>query len=227
MIKKSLFNNQIEVVVSDLSDGSMRYFGNGDENQIIENQQKLGATLNLTSDKIARVRTVYDGRTNYTEYYEITPENLNRYSIANPESSIAISDGLVTKYREIGILLPLADCLGAVVYSKKQGLVGLLHAGRHNIEQNGPALFIQYLVDNFSTDPAELKLYFSPYAISYQITKLHNQTMQEAAMEQFIKSGVLIENIIDPGIDTTIDGNYPSSSMGDKINRFAVAVKRI
>ena len=227
MIKKSLFDSQIEVAMSDISDGSMRYFGNGDENQIIENQQKLGAALNLTSDKIARIRTVYDGRTSYTEYYEIIPENLNRFSIANPESSIAISDGLVTKYRGIGILLPLADCLGAVVYSEKQGLVGLLHAGRHNIEQNGPALFIQHLVDNFSTDPAELKLYFSPYAISYQITKLHNQTMQEAAMEQFIKSGVLIENIIDPGIDTTISKNYPSSSMGDKTNRFAVAVKRI
>lgn len=227
MIKKSLFNSQIEVVVSDLSDGTMRYFGNGDEQPIIENQQKLGTTLGLASNKIARVRTVYDGRTNYAEYYEVTPENLNRYSIANPESSIVISDGLVTKHREIGILLPLADCLGAVVYSEKQGLVGLLHAGRHNIEQNGPALFIKYLKNHFNVNPAELKLYFSPYAISYQITKLHNQTMQEAALEQFIKSGVLIENIIDPGIDTTISKNYPSSSMGDKTNRFAVAVKRI
>ena len=227
MIKKPLFNSKIEVAVSDLGDGSMRYFGNGDEKPIIENQQKLGATLNLTSDKIARVRTVYDGRTNYTEYYEVTPENLIQYSIANPESSIAISDGLVTKYREIGILLPLADCLGAVVYSERQGLVGLLHAGRHNIEQNGPALFIKYLVDTFNVDPAELKLYFSPYAISYQITKLHNQTMREAALEQFIRSGVLVENIIDPGIDTTISKNYPSSSMGDKTNRFAVAVKRV
>ena len=227
MIKKPLFNSQIEVAVSDLADGSMRYFGNGDENPIIENQQKLGATLNLTSDKIARIRTVYDGRTRYTEYYEVTPENLNQYSIANPESAITISDGLVTKYREIGILLPLADCLGAVVYSKKQGLVGLLHAGRHNIEQNGPALFIKYLVNTFNIDPAELKLYFSPYAISYQITKLGNKTMREAAMEQFTNNGVLVENIIDPGIDTIISDDYPSSSMGDKIDRFAVAVKKL
>lgn len=225
MIRKSLFNNQIEVAISDIADGSMRYFGSGEEGTIIKNQQKLGTALNLTSDKIARVRTVYDGRTNYTEYYEVTPVNINQYSIANPESAITVSDGLVTKYREIGILLPLADCLGAVVYSKKQGLVGLLHAGRHNIEQNGPKLFIKFLVENYGINPNELKLYFSPYAISYRITILGNKTMRDAAMEQFVKSGVLKDNIIDPGIDTIFSNNYPSSSMGDKTNRFAIAIR--
>ena len=227
MITKKLFENQIEVGVSDIRDGTMRYFGNGDEAAIIKNQQKLGASLNLTGDKIARVRTVYEGRNNYTEYYEVTPEDMANYSITKPEAEIAVSDGLVTKNREIGLLLPLADCLGAVVYSEKQEVVGLLHAGRHNIEQNGPELFIKYLVSNFGVNPAELKLYFSPYAISYQITKLHNKTMREAAMEQFMKNGVLVDNIIDPGIDTTISNDYPSSSMGDKVNRFAVAVKKL
>lgn len=227
MITKRLFENQIEVSVSDIGDGTMRYFGNGDEAAIIKNQQKLGASLNLTGDKIARVRTVYEGRDNYTEYYEVTAGNLADYSIVKPEAEIAVSDGLVTKNREIGLLLPLADCLGAVVYSEKQGVVGLLHAGRHNIEQNGPELFIKYLVNSFGVDPAELRLYFSPYAISYQITKLHNKTMREAAMEQFTRNGILAENIIDPGIDTTVSDDYPSSSMGDKINRFAVAVKKL
>ena len=225
MIRKSLFNNQIEVAISDIADGSMRYFGNGEEDTIIKNQQKLAKSISLNSDQIARIRTVYEGRNNYTDYYEVTNENLADYSIKNPESKIAISDGLVTKDRKIGILLPLADCLGAVVYAEGQGVIGLLHAGRHNIEQNGPELFIKFLVENYSINPNELKLYFSPYAISYRITILGNKTMRDATMEQFIKSGILKDNIIDPGIDTIFSNNYPSSSMGDRINRFAVAIR--
>lgn len=225
MIKKTLFDNHIEVAISDITDGSMRYFGDGNEAAIIKNQQKLGASINLTGDRIARVRTIYEGRDSYTEYYEVTDVNLSNYSIDNSESRIAVSDGLVTRNGKIGLLLPLADCLGAIVYAEKQGIVGLLHAGRHNIEQQGPELFIKYLVKNHNVNPAELKLYFSPYAISYRITKLHNQTMRDAAMEQFIRNGVLPENITDPGIDTIISDHYPSSSMGDKTNRFAVVVR--
>ena len=45
---------------------------------------------------------------NYKEKY--------KYSINNNEAKILISDGLVTKRKDVGLLLPLADCVGVVVY---------------------------------------------------------------------------------------------------------------
>ena len=62
--------------------------------------------------------------------------------------------------------------------------------------------------------------------MSYHITAL-NMTMEEAAMEQFKKAGILPENIIDEQIDVSKDDNYPSNSSGDLDKRFAIVVKQM
>lgn len=58
------------------------------------------------------------------------------------------SDGLITKCSNVGILLPLADCLGIVVFDEEYHVLGLLHSGRQNVEQYGPGKFIEYFVEN-------------------------------------------------------------------------------
>ena len=95
MIKKTLFDGKIEVGISDIDDGNMRYFGEGDENEIIKNQNKLGGFIDLSDNKIARLRTIYDGRESFTDYFEITEDNLEEYCINNSESLIPVSDGFL------------------------------------------------------------------------------------------------------------------------------------
>ena len=225
MIKQILFNGRVEVGISEITDGGMRFFGEGDESEIIKNQKKLGELIGL--EIVARIRTIYAGRNDYTEYDEITKENLSKFLIDNPENEIPVSDGLVTKEPEIGLLLPLADCLGAVVFDEKKGIVGLLHAGRQNIEQEGPRKFMEYLVKTFGSRAEDIKLFFSPYALNYQILKLDNKSMEEASYEQFIGMGILPENIIDHKIDNVSDDRFPSNSGGDATKRFAIVVKMV
>lgn len=225
-MKKQIVFDRVEVGISDINDGKMRFF-DGNENEIMGNQAKLGELIGLENTRIARIRTIYGGRDSFTDYKEITEENLAEYAINNPESVIPISDGLVTKCSGIGILLPLADCLGAVVYDTRQGFLGILHAGRHNIEQYGPRKYIEFLKENYGSQPEELKIYCSPYAINYQIEALSNMTMTEAAMRQFFETGILPENIIDDRVDTVTDANYPSNSAGDIDKRFAIVAKLI
>ena len=224
-MKQILFGGKVEVGISEISDGNMRFFGNGDESVVIENQKRLCGVIGLS--EAARIRTIYDGRNDFTEYREITRENLVEYSIKNTEVGIPVSDGLVTKVCGVGLLLPLADCLGAVVFDEKQGIIGLLHAGRQNIEQGGPRKFIEFLRNNYSCEPDGLRVFCSPYALNYRITALGGKSMQEAAMEQFASAGILPENIIDPKVDTVSDEKFPSNSSGDSTKRFATVVKMV
>ena len=225
MKKQVLFEGAAEIGISDIRDGSMRFLGEGDEAEIIKRQNSLGELVGLDGENVARIRTVYEGRSEYTFYDEINDDNISEYSINNNEAMILISDGLVTKRKGIGMLLPLADCVGAVVYDVKKQILGLLHAGRHNIEQYGPEKFIEFLCDKYECNPKDLRVYFSPFAQNYQIYELNNQKMSDAIFEQLTKSGVLAENINNPGIDTVTDDNYPSCSNGDYKTRFAVVVR--
>lgn len=225
MIKQDLFNGEVEVGISEINDGNMRFFGNGEESEIIKNQRKLGESIGLNN--VARIRTIYGERQNFTEYAELTKENLAEYSINNFEREIPVSDGLVTRETEVGILLPPADCLGVVAFDEKQKIVGLLHSGRQNVEQDGPKKFIEYFVSNFGSDVRNIKLWFSPYALNYRIFKLNNKCLGDAVREQFINVGILPDSIIDSKIDTVSGDDFPSNSNGDTTKRFAIAVKQI
>ena len=226
MIKQVLFDGKVEVGISEISDGNMRFFGDGNENEIIENQKKLGKALDLSGDKIARIRTIYSDRKNFTDYHEITDKNLLEYTIVNSEKQIPVSDGLTTKCSNIGILLPLADCLGIVVFDEEHQVTGLLHSGRQNVEQYGPKKFVEYFVKNYGSTPEKLKVYFSPHALNYQVYKIDNKLLTESAKEQLIEASVLLENIVDYKIDTVNNANLPSHSSGDTTQRFAIVVKQ-
>lgn len=225
MIKQDLFDKEVELAVSEKKDGNMRFFGDGIEATIIKNQIRLSESLNLSAEKTARIRTIYDGREDFTSYDVISDENITKYSIINSEEQIPVSDGLVVLSSENGILLPLADCLGAVVFDRKLKILGLLHAGRQNVEQSGPKRFVEFFAGRFGSDAKDLKVYFPPYAVDYCVYKLGNKRLGEVAREQFLSAGVLPENIIDSRHDTVSDKNLPSNSHGDTFNRFAVIVK--
>ncbi len=226
MKKTVLFEGLVTVGLSDIHDGSMRFFGEGDEKEIIERQKKLGELIGLDGERVTRVRTVYEGRDNYTQYDEITENNLNDYSINNAEGVIPITDGLVTKCQDVGMLLPIADCLGMVVFDEELKIVGLLHAGRQNIEQDGPRKFIEMFVKNYGCEAERLKVFFSPCAQDYCITALNDEKLPEAARRQIMEMGILEKNILDDKIDTVTNEDYPSRSAGDMVNRFAIVVKQ-
>ena len=213
-----------KIAYSTLADGNMRVFDAKDEAEIIKNQMNLGARIGVSD--IARIRTTYDSRTDFTRYYEITNENLDDFRITKKEGTIPVSDGLYTRISEIGLLLPIADCIGIVIYEPKTGVLGLLHSGRQNLEQRGATKFVENLVEKFGLNPADLEVFFSPCAQNYEIYALENQKLPEAAKSQLEKAGVKPENIKESGIDTVTDPRFPSASAGDKTSRFAIVAAK-
>lgn len=224
-MKKICFcDNSVEIAISDRSDGNMRSFDKDQESFIIKNQIKLSENIGLKKEKVARLNTQYN-RTDFTNFIKITDENSERFSIAFSEKQIPISDGLFTNMPEEGLFLPLADCLGIVFYDKKRKILGLLHAGRHNLEQFGPMKFVETLEKEFNCIPEDIEVYFSPYAKSYPIFKFGNKSISEVAKGQLCEAGVLLKNFTESPIDTMKDENYPSNCSGDKTERFAIVAK--
>ena len=242
---------EANIVVSDIHDGNMRFFasassesGAGDkasgedntnsESEIIRNQAQLASALGLSPEQTARVRTVYGERTDFTEYYVVRDGaagngsaalSIAQLNITHPEAKIPVSDGLATRSSEIGFLLPLADCLGIVFCDPTQKVIGLLHAGRHNVEQDGPRKFVEFLTREFGTRPEDLKVYFSPCAQNFEIEKLGGAKLPDAALKSLTDAGVLPKKITRAPEDTVTDPGLPSHSAGDKFMRFAIATR--
>lgn len=144
------------------------------------------------------------------------------------------ADAVVVTNTNHALMLPLADCVGAVIHDPTKKILMLAHLGRHSLEQHGGTRCIKYLVDNHGVNPSNLTVWLSPAAgkDSYPLHAFDERGMREVAIEQLMNGGVAPENIDASLIDTTLDPTYYSHSeflqgRRDEDGRFAiVAVMR-
>ena len=135
--------------------------------------------------------------------------------------STLVVDALVTTQPGHALLLPLADCIGAVLYDPTQHVLMLSHLGRHNLEQYGGTESVKYLMKYHGVEPKNLQVWLSPAAgkDNYPLHAFGGRGMHEVAHEQLKASGVLPQNITTSPIDTTKNEEYFSHSEYLKGNR--------
>lgn len=143
-----------------------------------------------------------------------------------------IADGLATRTSGLVLFLPLADCIGAVLYDPEHWALMLTHLGRHNLEQDGARRSVEFMVKAFGTNPRRLEIHFSPSAgkQNYPFFAFGNKSLAEVAVEQLRVAGVPRQTIQLSSVDTTTDQNYFSHSeflKGNRVSdgRFAVMAK--
>jgi copper oxidase (laccase) domain-containing protein len=201
---------------SDTSDGSMKSL-NSDQSAARHNRvtflEKNGIDPTTTT-----LHTLSYGGENYCRY--ITLDVSNKGDGIVRDSTID-ADAVVVTEPNHAVLLPLADCIGAVIHDPTQNILMMSHLGRHNLEQFGGTKCIEYLVANHSVNPADLTVWLSPAAgkENYPLYAFDNRSLHDEATEQLITAGVAKENITPSPIDSSTNPNYFSHSQFLKGNR--------
>lgn len=131
------------------------------------------------------------------------------------------ADAVVVDKPGHAVLLPLADCVGAVIHDPTKNVLMVSHLGRHNLEQSGGTNCINFLIEKFGVDPSDLTVWLSPAAGSqnYPLYAFDNRSMHDVATEQLTTAGIDSENITISPIDVTTDRSYFSHSQFLKGNR--------
>lgn len=124
------------------------------------------------------------------------------------------ADAVVVTRKNHAILLPLADCIGAVVYDPNREIMMVSHLGRHNLEQNGGENAIIFLKTLHRSDPERLIVWLSPAAGSktYPLFNFQNRSLHEVAISQLRKAGVQLPNISVSKINSATSPHYYSHS---------------
>lgn len=131
------------------------------------------------------------------------------------------ADALVVTQPGHALLLPLADCVGAVIHDSQRNILMLSHLGRQNLEQLGGTKCIEYLVDKHDCNPHTLAVWLSPAAgaSSYPLYAFENRSLHDVAREQLQAGGIPAANISVSPIDSVADTSYFSHSQFLKGNR--------
>lgn len=215
----------LKIFTSTRTDGSMKSVQDNDEKIVTQSREDFLIRNNIQPDNTTLVRVAYEGN-NYCRYGTIN-NNLKGDGIT--KQSTIINDALIVTAPNHALFLPLADCIGAVLYDPIKNILMVSHLGRHNLEQNGGFRSVEFLIKQHDVNPKDITVWLSPAVgkINYPLFKFDNRGLHEVATEQLKNAGVLSKNISTSPIDTSTDENYYSHSnfiKGKQIDdgRFAI-----
>ena len=200
----------LTILISTRLNGSMKSTNPDEQSQIDKNRQIFLNNNGISLNNATLVKLDYQ-TDDYCRY--ITVDGASKGDGITSESTI-LSDALVVTKPNHALLLPLADCIGAVIYDQTANILMLAHLGRHNLEQFGGTKCIEYLVNNFNVKPDQLTIWLSPAAgkSTYPLFAFDNRGLHEVTIEQLIAAGINKGKITVSPIDSSTDDNYYSHS---------------
>ena len=205
----SSLHNDVEIVVSTTADGSVRASLGPDE-QI--NDTAMHDFLRRHHSDPARtvlLRLSYD-TDDFCRYYQVAQPDAGA-GLVRPQRRTM--DALVTRQSGVSLVLPIADCIGAVLYHPPTHTLMLSHLGRHNLEQQGGSRSVAFLARQ-GIDPSQLLVYLGPAAgrTHYPLFAFDNQSLHDVAQQQLTHAGVLKHHITVDTRDTVTDPTFFSHS---------------
>lgn len=212
----TIFGTAITAGLSSSADGTMKRGLVSDE-ETFRNREVFLEKCGIRADQSVLVGIVYD-KEDFTVYREVGVINQRQGMYGD---DVLAADALVTTDPGVALFLPLADCVGVIVYDPDRRVLMVSHLGRHSIEQYGGMASIRYLVDTFGSDPTKLLVWLgpSPSQEKYPLRQFDGRGMHEVVIDQLMQVGVVCDHIEASSIDTATDSDYYSHSEFLKGNR--------
>lgn len=209
---------RVNVAISTVSDGNMAMSQDlADKEDILQNRSIFLTANDIAIQDTTRVKIVYEGD-DYLRYLEVTSEQKGGGMF---NGDIVTADALITREPGQALFLPLADCVGAVIFDPNKQILMLSHIGRHSLEQNSGHESVKFLVDHYGCNPIELLVWLTPAPgkEQYPLFAFGNRSFKDVVFEQLQSAGISTKNIVDNPTDTTKDTHYFSHSEFLKGNR--------
>lgn len=221
----TIFGSDIIVALSSVEDGNMS-FKFDEDGLALANRRAFLDNVGVDINDATLVQVTFENVVDFARYATVTEEQKGK-GMFDLHSDL-IADALVVTNSGHALFLPIADCTATVIYDPKHAVLMLSHLGRQSTEMDGGKKSIDYLTDNFGTDPRDVKAWLSPAVgkATYKLHQLDDKGLHEAIVEQLLAAGIPRENIEVSAIDTATSPDYFShsaSKRGEKVEgRFAV-----
>lgn len=221
-IPRLLTNRNIRHGISTSESGNMS-FEHGEKEKVIENRKKF-----LDEIRIPTERTVFLDVQHGTKIIQAT-NGLAGVGFYSQATAIK-ADGIVTKEKNLALLVLTADCIPAIFCDQENEVLGLAHISRHNTQMGFSQIFVSFLKREYRTNIQELRIFFAPSISkeSYILPEYPNgYDLVGENINQLLLKGIREENIVADPTNTArtyeFFSHYRSVRGGEREGRFATA----
>jgi copper oxidase (laccase) domain-containing protein len=146
------------VVLSEVSDGSMYDPSDKSNKTIIDNRKRFLKEHSIKMQQTTRLDITYN-EDDFCKYREVSSKDMGA---GMSDANVFSADALITRSTNHALFLPLADCVGTVIYDKRASILMLTHLGRQSVEQDGGRKSVEYLVTNYGSIAEDLLVWLAP-----------------------------------------------------------------
>jgi copper oxidase (laccase) domain-containing protein len=220
----TIFGKNVIARLSSKQDGNMK-LGMGEDDAVRRNRRLFLKSAGLRPEDTTLVAITYN--TDDFAKYRIATAREKSVGMENSEG-IMVADALVVDQPGHALFLPIADCIGAILYDEAHHALMVSHIGRHSAEAGGALKSVDFLVRHYATDPGELKVWLSPAVgkATYPLHAFDGKSLHEVVEAQLIEAGIKMEHIENANVDTAASDDYYSHSQHlkgqDESGRFAI-----
>lgn len=220
----TIFGASVIAAVSSKANGTMK-FGIGKSDEVVNNRNAFLKSVGIATDQTTLVKITYD-TDDFTKYRIVTEAEKGAGMRGTDATEHA--DALVTTQPNHALFLPLADCVGAILYDEAHHALMVSHLGRHSVEAQGAARSVEYLKSHCASNPSRIKVWLSPGVgkATYPLRAFEGKGLHEVIVAQLRQAGINEANIENTNINTATSEEYYSHSEhlkgNDEPGRFAI-----
>lgn len=235
------FTDNVQVSLSSTDDGTMLDRAVGVHNpDIVTNRTKFADATGISYGDIVYQRILYDETQTYDLISRVDERGTCKYV------DEVHADALITQTPNVGLLLPIADCIATVFYDPKTRQLALAHLGRHSTLANLMAKTIAAMCER-DARAEDIIIWMAPSVKSSHYVMKYFDWLDTPAWRDYatvsddgihldlqgynraaaLALGVTPDHVSISPINTAESTDYFSYSQGDTSGRFAaIAVLR-
>ncbi len=230
------FPDTVVAAVSSRQDGTVldRTLRNRHDPAIVENRRSICSQADIVYEHCVYQIITY----NEDDTFDCIGE------VDRPDTEGVHADVLYTETPGVGLFLPIADCVGTVMYDTRRNAIALAHIGRHASIAKTMQKTVEFFKQKGSV-PSDLTIWMAPSVGKANYVLEHFDHMADEDWKHYAskesdgvhldltgytaalaeKAGVPNANIHVSPVNTATDSNYFSHSQGDVSGRFAVVAQ--
>lgn len=125
-------------------DGNLAYHVGDNPKNVDKNRQNLAKKLGFKLEDLVYMNQIHSNKV------VIVDENSPKL--------IADCDALITKAKNLPLMVMVADCIPILIYDEKLGVIAAIHAGRNSTFLKISQIAVKMMIDDFSCKAEDLKV---------------------------------------------------------------------
>lgn len=224
----TIFPRTLTAGVSSIDDGTMKFVATPTA-EVEQNRKTFLSDLGVDIRDTTLVAISYQPDADFVTY-RVSDDHEKGAGMCADSKAAARADALLVESPGHALFLPIADCIGIILYDQKQQKLMVSHVGRHSIEKQGAAKSIAFMQAN-GCNANDILVWLSPAVgnATYPLRAFDGASLHEVAVSQLQSAGIISEHIECSDGNTAESPNYFSHSEYLKGNgqagRFAIVAQ--